>query len=205
MNKKTALKVRNDRTANIPASKLLPDPLNWKTHTADQRSLLTSIFAEVGFVGHVIVRPAPRKRGMYYIVDGHERVETIRAEHGPDVDVPCVVVKLSDAEARKILKSYNAVGMMGGVDLDKFKELTAKVQFDAEAADDLIADALSIADQLAGGDENGDGSSDESVGEIEAETSREGWRVIVHCDSPGEQMQLIEEFKQRGYTAREAD
>ncbi len=78
---KTTLKSRNSAVKKIRVKNLLPDPLNWHTHGDDQRTALKGIFAEVGFVGFILVRKAPA-RGMFYIVDGHERVNTIRETYG---------------------------------------------------------------------------------------------------------------------------
>jgi len=85
------LKDRIKGLERIPARELLPHPKNWRTHPREQRDALRGVLAEVGIADALLVR---RTKDGYQILDGH-----CRAEEAPDVEWPCLVVDLSDAEA----------------------------------------------------------------------------------------------------------
>lgn len=142
------LRSRNSGFRKIAVKNLIPDPLNWHTHGADQRSALLSIFEEVGFVGALLVRPANDGSKNFYLIDGHERAGSIRQEYGPDQTVDCAVLNITDDEARKILASHDSIGSMGGVDQVKFDELMKSVEFDNEELDSLIRSALEFSQEL---------------------------------------------------------
>lgn len=136
------LRSRNSAFRKIHVGQLLPDPLNWHTHGAEQRSALLSVFEEVGFVGTILVRPAKGQPKKFFIIDGHERVKAILEQYGPDQAVDCAVLNLSDEEARKILASHDSIGSMGGVDQVKLDELLGSIQFDSSELDGIIRQAL---------------------------------------------------------------
>lgn len=136
-----SLKSRNSSFKKIAAKNLLPDPLNWHTHGAEQRSALASVFKEIGFVGTILVRPSDQK-SKYWIIDGHERVEAIKAEYGPDQQIDCAILDVTEEEARKILASHDSIGSMGGVDQERLESLLGSIQFDHAELDSVIKNAL---------------------------------------------------------------
>ena len=119
------LKDRIKGLERIPARDLLPHPKNWRTHSREQRDALRGILAEVGIADALLVR---RTKDGYQILDGH-----CRAEEAPDVEWPCLVVDLSDAEAEKLLVTHDPIGAMAQADADALRELLSNVETESEA------------------------------------------------------------------------
>ncbi len=109
------LKDRIKGLERIRASELLPHPKNWRTHPREQRDALRGILAEVGIADALLVR---RTKDGYQILDGH-----CRAEEAPDVEWPCLVVDLSDAEAEKLLVTHDPIGAMAEADAETLRGL----------------------------------------------------------------------------------
>lgn len=140
------LKSRNESVKKIAAKNLIPDPLNWHTHGAEQREALGKIFEEVGFVGFVLVRKSSQ-RGKYHIIDGHERVAMITERFGPNELVDCSVLDLTENEAKKILATHDSIGSMGGVDEALLAELMESVKFDDEDLQRIVNGALTFTNE----------------------------------------------------------
>ena len=87
----------------VRAGDLRPHPKNWRTQPEEQQNALRGILAEVGYVDALMVRELPD--GSLQIVDGH-----LRAETTPDSDVPVLIVDLNDAEAEKVLATFDPLG-----------------------------------------------------------------------------------------------
>jgi len=87
----------------VRAGDLRPHPKNWRTQPEEQQNALRGILAEVGYVDALMVRELPD--GSLQIVDGY-----LRAETTPDSDVPVLIVDLNDAEAEKVLATFDPLG-----------------------------------------------------------------------------------------------
>lgn len=124
------LKDRIKALERIKASELLPHPRNWRTHPREQRDALRGILAEVGIADALLVR---QTSDGYQILDGH-----CRAEEAPDVEWPCLVVDLSDAEAEKLLVTHDPIGAMAEADADTLRELLTGVESENEAVRGLL-------------------------------------------------------------------
>ena len=96
--------------------KLIAHGSNWRTHTATQRSALTSVLSEVGLVQSVVVNTTTGR-----LIDGHLRVELARAQGQPTI--PVVYVELSEDEERLILASLDPIAAMAGADREKLQGL----------------------------------------------------------------------------------
>jgi len=46
----------------VPASELLPNPKNWRTHPVAQQDALRGVLAEVGYADALIARETPERR-----------------------------------------------------------------------------------------------------------------------------------------------
>ena len=131
------IRVRNSEVRNIKRKYLLDDPLNWHTHGEGQHAALASVFQEIGFVGHILVRPAGEKN-RFYIVDGHERATHFKS----DELVPCCVLDVDETEAKKLLASYDPLGYISGVDNEIAARLLEHVEFEDADLNDAIAKSL---------------------------------------------------------------
>lgn len=184
-----SLKSRNSSFKKIAAKNLLPDPLNWHTHGAEQRAALTSVFKEIGFVGTILVRQSDQ-RGKYWIIDGHERVESIKSEYGPEQQIDCAVLDVTEEEARKILASHDSIGAMGGVDQTQLESLLSSIQFDNNELDSIIKNALDfrISDEIPVPDQPTESAPSSRTRKSSGPGA--GFREIKFPLSAGQEMQL---------------
>ncbi len=122
----------------IRASDLRPSPKNWRRHGDEQRAAMRGVLAEIGYADVLVVR---KTEDGTEIIDGH-----LRAETTPDMEVPCVVVDLDDAEAAKLLAVHDPLAAMAEADRQSLGELLRSVETQDEAVRAML-------DGLAG--ENG--------------------------------------------------
>ena len=115
----------------VPASELLPNPKNWRTHPVAQQDALRGVLAEVGYAEALIARETPE--GLM-LVDGH-----LRAETTPDSEVPVLVLDIDEAEADLMLATLDPLAAMAGRDEERLAELLATVSSENEAVLSLFA------------------------------------------------------------------
>jgi len=128
----------------VPASELLPNPKNWRTHPAAQKDALRGILAEVGMADACLARELPD--GSLMLIDGHLRAETVA-----DAKVPVLILDVTEAEADKILATLDPLAAMAEKDAEQLASLLGdlKEQNDNLAAlvwPDYIIDPLLSAD-----------------------------------------------------------
>jgi ParB-like chromosome segregation protein Spo0J len=119
----------------VRAGDLPPNSKNWRKHPEEQQNALRGVLAEVGFVDALMVRELPD--GSLKIVDGH-----LRAETTPDAEVPVLVVDLDEAEADKVLATFDPLAAMAEPDEAQLESLLRGISTDSEALAELL-------DQLA--------------------------------------------------------
>ena len=106
----------------VPASELIPNPKNWRTHPVAQQDALRGVLAEVGYADALIARETPE--GLM-LVDGH-----LRAETTPDAAVPVLVLDIDEAEADLMLATLDPLAAMAGRDEERLSELLSTVSSD---------------------------------------------------------------------------
>ena len=94
----------------VPASSLLANPLNWRSHPAAQRDALRGALAEIGYASALLARELAD--GSLELIDGH-----LRAETTPDAIVPVLVLDLDEAEAAKLLATFDPLAALAGADM----------------------------------------------------------------------------------------
>ena len=114
----------------VPASELLPNPKNWRTHPVEQQDALRGVLAEVGYADALIARETPD--GLM-LVDGH-----LRAETTPDSSVPVLVLDIDEAEADLMLATLDPLAAMAGRDEERLSELLATVSSDNATVNALL-------------------------------------------------------------------
>jgi DNA modification methylase len=117
----------------IKASELRPHPRNWRKHPQAQQDALRGVLAEVGYVDALMVRTLPD--GSWQIVDGH-----LRAETTPDTEVPCLVVDLDDAEAAKVLATFDPLAAMAESNAANLDALLREFNTGSEALSAMLND-----------------------------------------------------------------
>ena len=115
----------------VPASSLIPNPSNWRTHPEEQRAALAGVLESVGIVDAVIARETPE--GLE-LIDGHLRQETLTG------DIPVIVVDLNDEEAAEVLATFDPLTALAGIDAGKLEGLLDGLTSESEAVDKMLAD-----------------------------------------------------------------
>ena len=116
----------------VPASDLLPNPKNWRTHPAAQADALRGVLGEVGFADAVLARET--ENGLM-LIDGH-----LRAEVAPDASVPVLVLDVTQDEADKILATHDPLAAMATTDAGQLADLLEGMRFDSDAAEAMVGE-----------------------------------------------------------------
>jgi len=120
----------------VKASDLIPSPHNWRTHPEAQRAAIRDVLAEIGYAGAALARET--KAGPV-LIDGH-----LRAETTPDEEIPVLVLDVTEAEAKKLIATYDPLAAMAEADADKLESLLEQVRFEGEAATKMLADMVDV-------------------------------------------------------------
>src|SRR5439155_5146083 len=93
-----AMKIRDriKELRRVPARNLLANPKNWRSHPQAQQDALKGLLAELGYCDALLARELPD--GQLQLIDGHLRCDTT-----PDMEVPVLVLDVTEAEADKLL------------------------------------------------------------------------------------------------------
>lgn len=116
----------------VPASELIHNPRNWRTHPPEQRQALEGILEEVGYADALIVRETDA--GLE-IINGH-----LRAETTPDAVVPVLVLDVSEEEANKLLVTFDPLSQMAGTDDYALASLLEDLDFESDNLKSLLSD-----------------------------------------------------------------
>lgn len=197
--KRRQSKVRPSTHKKIRRRNLEPHPLNARLHPESQRDALKASIDEFGFVGAMLVRPHPEKRGRYQIIDGHARLH----EFKPDDLVPCLVVEMTDDEVRKFLAVYDRVTDLAEWSAAGLEELLQGVTFENDELNALIDGTLQEIDDLAKVEERRERSAHRhQEAEDQSETIVETWGVLVICDDEQDQVKFLGEMEVAGRSVR---
>jgi hypothetical protein len=169
----------------VPASKLAPSPRNWRMHPAAQREALQGVLAEIGYASAIVARR--RSDGQLEIIDGH-----LRAETTPDEVVPVLVLDVNEAEADKLLLTFDPLSAMAQRDDEKYTALAASVHPQHPAVRKMIDEMRGVADRESARSEN----LRENV-----ELS-ERYAVLVDCDNETEQQAVYQRLVSDGLECR---
>ena len=116
----------------VLASELVPNGKNWRRHPKAQRDALRGVLAEVGYAGALIAREL--EDGRLMLIDGH-----LRAETTPEMEVPVLVLDVTEAEADKILLTLDPLAAMADADTEALKSLLADVSTEDDAVKEMLA------------------------------------------------------------------
>ena len=125
------IKIRVKELRHVKAKDLYPNERNWRKHPEVQQKAMRGILEEVGFAGAVLARE--RADGSLEIIDGHLRQELM-----PEQEVPVLVTDLSEAEALKVLASFDPISTMIEYDTKKLEDLLAEVKFDNDDVQKMV-------------------------------------------------------------------
>jgi DNA modification methylase len=117
----------------VPACELLPNPRNWRSHPQAQQDALKGLLAELGYCDAMIARELPD--GRLQLIDGHLRCETT-----PDMEVPVLVLDVTEAEADKLLLTLDPLASLAEANRDALIALLARAETDSAAVQAMLAD-----------------------------------------------------------------
>jgi hypothetical protein len=132
---------------------LIANEKNWRRHPPMQQAVLRGLLAEIGYADALLARETPD--GLV-LIDGH-----LRAETTPEMEVPVLILDLTESEADKLLLTLDPLASMAESDRDALAGLLATVDSESEAVRNLfarIAEESGIAPpdfDIAGLDEQG--------------------------------------------------
>ena len=115
----------------VSAKELLSNPKNWRRHPKAQVDALRGLLTEIGYADALIARELPD--GQLQLIDGH-----LRAETTPDIEVPVLVLDVTEEEADKLLLTLDPLAAMAESDSARIQTLLETVRTDNEAVEHLI-------------------------------------------------------------------
>jgi DNA modification methylase len=116
----------------VPARELLPNPKNWRVHPVAQQEALRGLLAELGYCDALLGRELAD--GRLQLIDGHLRCETT-----PDMEVPVLVLDVTEAEADKLLATLDPLACLAEANRETLSTLLATVDTDSAAVQALLA------------------------------------------------------------------
>jgi len=119
----------------VPASRLRPNPKNWRVHPRSQQDALRGVLAEVGYADALIARELPD--GSLELIDGH-----LRAETTPDQEVPVLVLDVDQQEAAKLLALLDPLAGLAETNQDALAELLSEVETESRAVKEVLDQML---------------------------------------------------------------
>jgi hypothetical protein len=128
--KSLTIKDRIVELRRVKASELRPNPRNWRRHPTEQAEALRGVLTEVGFAGAVLVRETPD--GLE-LIDGH-----LRTDLAGDAIIPVLVLDVTEAEADKLLATFDPIGAMAVADAEDLATLLKSVETENEAVRVLL-------------------------------------------------------------------
>lgn len=105
----------------VGADELQPHPHNWRRHNTRQRATLRAALDDIGMADVIVARRLPD--GKLQVLDGHLRVEELGK-----LQVPVVVVDLTDEEAALFLATHDPLAALAGQDDTLLRELSERIE-----------------------------------------------------------------------------
>ena len=105
----------------VKASELVANPKNWRRHPKEQSAAMRGLLNEIGYAGALLARELPD--GTLELIDGHLRLETT-----PKATVPVLVLDVTEAEADKILLTFDPISALAQADQAQMEALLATVR-----------------------------------------------------------------------------
>jgi len=113
----------------VRATDLIPNEKNWRVHGRKQRAAMRRALEEIGYAGALLARR--REDGKLALIDGH-----LRAETSPDMEVPVLVLDVTEKEAMKLLATYDPISAMAEQDDEALRAVVEAAELEA---DELVA------------------------------------------------------------------
>lgn len=119
----------------VRATDLIPNEKNWRVHGRKQRAAMRRALEEIGYAGALLARR--REDGKLALIDGH-----LRAETSPDMEVPVLVLDVTEKEAMKLLATYDPLSAMAEQDDDALRSVIEAAELESEELIDVVDSLL---------------------------------------------------------------
>jgi hypothetical protein len=162
-----ALKNRIVGTGFEDPAKILANPNNWRSHSAAQKSALSGMLDEVGWVAQVI-----KNKRTGRLIDGHLRVELAKSRK--EKKIPVSYVDLSAKEEAIVLAAFDPLGDLAGKDSKRLRALIAELDPVSESLKGFLDDL---------GDPDADGTKDKPEMRFSEELLEEHNFVVLYFDN----------------------
>jgi hypothetical protein len=197
-----AIRDRVKEFRRVPASELMDNERNWRTHPYAQRQALGELLEKVGIAGALLAYESPRNGGKLTLIDGHARKE----DH--DVDWPTLILDVDDEEADLLLATYDPIAGLADMDPDALTDLLNDTGAGTPGLEDLMLDMRRQAAAERGEEfeeELEDAPDDEGPAEMELLPFEHYDYVVVLCRSSYDWTQLSERLglEQEGFTLKD--
>lgn len=184
MPKKKAATIRDRivELVRVPAGELAENPKNWRKHPPEQRAALRGILEEVGMADALLARRDDE--GHLVLIDGHLR----REESDPAVELPVLVLDVTEEEADKILLTLDPLAAMAEPDPEAITALLKTVKSGSAGVQALLASLPKAS----------------SVRKKDAKPPvwEHRYDVVIACNSEEEQEALYERLTEEGFAVR---
>jgi hypothetical protein len=104
----------------VPASELIPNPLNWRRHPESQQNALRGVLDDIGFADAVIARETAD--GLE-LIDGHLRTDVMG-----DDPVPVLVLDVTEEESKRLLATIDPLASMAEMDATALMGLLDQIE-----------------------------------------------------------------------------
>jgi ParB-like chromosome segregation protein Spo0J len=118
----------------VDPATLIANPKNWRVHPQHQADSMRAVFESIGWTTAVTVN---ERTGV--IIDGHLRV-SLAIEQGMET-VPVLFVKVSDAEEKQVLATFDVIAGMAQKDEAKYQALVDEIGME-ENIDRVVLDLI---------------------------------------------------------------
>lgn len=130
---------------------IVEHPYQWRTHTEAQVAAIKGILAEVGIAGALLAYHSPENDGALTAIDGH-----LRKSLEAGIEWPVLVLDVNDAEALKLLATFDPIGAMARVDLEALQKVLERVETEDTALQAMLEGLAEDAGIDLGGDVTGE-------------------------------------------------
>ena len=117
-------------TENV--SNIIANPKNFRKHPKVQKSALSGVLEQVGWVQQVIINKSTGN-----LLDGHLRVEIAKANQ--EETIPVIYVELTTDEEALVLATIDPIGAMATIDKGNIEKLLSEINTQI-TLDDRLAD-----------------------------------------------------------------
>lgn len=105
----------------VPAKNLVANEKNWREHDVRQQDAMLELLSEIGYADALVAYEL--SDGRLKLINGH-----MRAGLTPDHEVPVLVLDVTEAEADKLLATFDPVSSFAATNKLKLKSLLDSLQ-----------------------------------------------------------------------------